>query len=70
METNNFVPETPAERLMEKAKACLEIARAQHEAAGQQHLSADKLGELGFVLELSAVEIEGNALMDAGHERG
>jgi hypothetical protein len=65
MDSKNSMPEESPATLMEKAADCLEIAQAQHQAADQQHLNADKLEELGYALEVSAVELEGKMLIDA-----
>ena len=63
------VPGPSPTSLIEKATNILEVAQAQHDAADQQHLNADKLEELGHALEASAVEIEGKKRMDAGRSR-
>jgi hypothetical protein len=68
MDARTFLPETSPTSpsvitLMEKAADCLEIARTQHEAADQQHLDADKLDEIGYALEESAVEMEGKTVL-------
>jgi len=73
MDARTFLPETSPTSpsvitLMEKAADCLEIARTQHEAADQQHLDADKLDEIGYALEVSAVEMEGKTVL-AGRVR-
>jgi hypothetical protein len=70
MRIEKIVLEKSAERLLDKAEDCFDLAKIQKDEAGEQHKDADvldasatKLIALGNSLEADAVEIKGDTLV-------